>query len=367
MDDPAFPYPPGHVNPYPHQLFFHDIPDEASTPSGGDPPSGGPPSPKPFAPPKPKPAAPPPPKPAAMPKPFQPPPSSIPKYNGSSAPIGSTINWGSGGGSSFLNPHFHQLSPDMQTDIMAATHASVNQEDAIQAHSLSMHMNQIENQRRRGRQALQAQADSEIHIEYMVPMPPRPKPKALAIQNPHPQDVHMEPVHPQFQRIGPPPIHQSTQRGQTYDFLDTFKPKQLDPATISIPDHPDDDLHPTHQTKPKRAAASSAAAASSSSSSSAAAAPPAKAGAKAAKPEHTAIGTPPKPSAKMSLYVLNSELKSAYQLGLITDPEDKKEYEEILATRDFRSGGNYRNNTDEFTKNIMIRIYRGIYSKIKDR
>jgi hypothetical protein len=251
----------------------------------------------------------------------------------------------------------------MQADIIAATHDSVHQEDAQHAHSLGMHMNQIENQRRIGREALQAQAAGEINIQYMVP---RPKPKAIAIQNLHPQDVHMEPVHPQFKRVGPPPNHQPTQRGQTYDFSNTFKPKHIDGATIAIPDEPDDDLHEPPKSKAKTAAVSSAAASSSSSSSSSsAAAPPAKA--KAAKPEHTAIGTPPKPTQKIPLYVLDSELKSAYRLGLITDPEDLKEYEHIIETRNFRSGGNYKNNTDEFTKNLMIRIYKGIYPKIKDR
>jgi hypothetical protein len=217
----------------------------------------------------------------------------------------------------------------MQADIIAATHDSVHQEDAIHAHSLGMHMNQIENQRRIGREALQAQAAGEINIQYMVP---RPKPKALAIQNLHPQDVHMEPVHPQFQRVGPPPNHQPTQRGQTYDCSNTFKPKHVDGATIAIPDEPDDDLHEPRQgralstsvNEPPKSKAKTAAAASSSSSSSSSGAAVPSAKAKAAKPEHTAIGTPPKPTQKIPLYVLDSELKSAYRLGLITDPEDLK-------------------------------------------
>ena len=119
-----------------------------------------------------------------------------------------------------------------------------------------------------------------------------------------------------------------------------------------------------------------AAAASSSSSSSSAAVAPAKAKAaaaaapakaKAAGPITILIGTPPRPTTKIPQYVLDSELASAYHQGLITDPEDLEAYEELMDDKSYRKEHKFKKPTKQFTNLTKLRLYRGIYDKIKDR
>ena len=113
---------------------------------------------------------------------------------------------------------------------------------------------------------------------------------------------------------------------------------------------------------------SSAAAASSGSThaqSSSAAAAPAKA--KANEPVHSLSGKPPPPHANIPKYKLQAELANAYAKGLITDPEDKKEYEEFLKDKQNRTDNDWKKDTSGITKSTLVAIYRRIYPKIKDR
>ena len=176
-----------------------------------------------------------------------------------------------------------------------------------------------------------------------------------------PSPAHSDPndvVHPQVSRTASPAdpqLHQysNPHSTQNYRFTNNNSPG----GAISVPS--DDDLN-EH---------SSAAAASSSSthaqSSSAAAAAPAKA--KANQPVHSLSGTPPPPHANIPKYKLEAELAHAYVLGLITNPEDRTEYEKYMETQKYRSDNNWKKDTSGIAKSTLLAIYKGIYKKIKDR
>ena len=289
-------------------------------------------------------------------------------------------------------------------------------------------MDQIEAQMHHQQQQSQHQAQTHLDIGHMVPMPmahvPAPE---LTIAQPHPTHAHLQPVHPTFthQVYDSPPRSPSPVPFQTvhpiftHHLIATPPPRSPSPMHVETihaspprspsPAHsdPNDLIHPqvqrtatppdpqahqysnphahsqqyrfTHNNSPGGAISvpsdddlneqSSAAAASSSSapaaSSSAAAAAPAKA--KAKQPVHSLSGTPPKPHANIPKYKLEAELANAYAKGLITDPEDKKEYEKIIEDKDYRKTGGYNRDTSGITKNTLIDIYRRIYPKIKDR
>ena len=122
---------------------------------------------------------------------------------------------------------------------------------------------------------------------------------------------------------------------------------------------------PPPKAKSKEAAASSSSAAASSSS--AAAPPPAKAKGKAAQYVHVPKGPPPKAHANIPMYKLDAELAAAHAKGLITDAEDLAAYKEILADVARNRTNGWAPTHGHVEKPTKLRIYRGIYQKIKDR
>ena len=167
----------------------------------------------------------------------------------------------------------------------------------------------------------------------MVPMPmPRVQPKQLAIENQHPQDVHIEPVQPKFHRMGPTPHQQPIQTiqpnmvyhrpGMTPDPNATYHPGASSSSGLA---------HPGGRQKRNRSGDDGKVVDIPSSGDEE---PPAKASAttakalqalskaKQAEAAYKAEGTPPKPTSDMALYKLDVELAKAYKDGLKTDPED---------------------------------------------
>ena len=274
-----------------------------------------------------------------------------------------------------------QIHPPEQQHQLDIVHGNINSSYGQEASELAAAMDQIEAQMFQQQQQAQHQAQTQLQVQHMVPMPmPRVQPPQLAIENIHPQDVHIETVHPQFHHIGPPPhqppIHHDHNEPihpqfhhiapppnhQAFDFSNTYahapKHKKTYNSPVEIHISSDDDLD---QSSSAAAASSSSAAAA---SSSAAAAAPAK-----AKPAavHSLTGPPPKPHANIARFKLDAELANAYAKGLITDPEDIKEYEKIMDDKEYRKTGGYNRDTSGITKNTLIAIYRRIYPKIKNR
>ena len=67
------------------------------------------------------------------------------------------------------------------------------------------------------------------------------------------------------------------------------------------------------------------------------------------------------------MYKLDTELAAAHAKGLITDAEDLAAYKEIIEDAERSRANGWATQPGHVEKPTKLRIYRGIYQKIKDR